>query len=76
MLHPGRGYKRLGTLDEIARRCRHLAHWLELDGNNQLVSRSRQPDYSIQGPCTHFGPQELGDLFFDLTKLGPLSGTQ
>jgi DNA primase catalytic core len=22
------------------------------------------------------GPQELGDLFFDLTKLGPLSGTQ
>jgi molybdopterin-synthase adenylyltransferase len=26
--------------------------WLELDGNNQLVSRSRQPDYAIKGPAT------------------------
>jgi molybdopterin-synthase adenylyltransferase len=45
--------------------------WLELNGNNQLVTRSRQPDYSIKGPCTHFGPQELGDPFFDLSKFRP-----
>jgi len=45
--------------------------WLELAGNHQLVSRSRQPDYSFKGPCTHFGPRDLGDPFFDLSKLGP-----
>ena len=38
--------------------------WLELDGDNQLVSRSRQPDYMAPGPCNHFSNDELGDPFF------------
>jgi molybdopterin/thiamine biosynthesis adenylyltransferase len=41
--------------------------WLELDGNNQLVSRSRQPDYAIKGPCGHFTSNDLGDPFLDLS---------
>lgn len=41
--------------------------WLELDGNNQLVSRSRQPEYSIKGPCGHFTADDLGDPFLDLS---------
>ena len=45
--------------------------WLELDGNNQLVSRSRQPDYAIKGPCGHFTSGDLGDPFL---KLGVPSG--
>jgi hypothetical protein len=40
--------------------------WLELDGDNQLVSRSRQPDYVMKGPCEHFVASDLGDPFFDL----------
>jgi len=47
--------------------------WLELDGNNQLVTRSRQPDYSTKGPCKHFSPDDLGDPFFDLSKLDDAS---
>jgi molybdopterin-synthase adenylyltransferase len=43
--------------------------WLELDGNNQLVSRSRQPDYVLPGPCEHFAAGDLGDSFFDLQTL-------
>jgi molybdopterin/thiamine biosynthesis adenylyltransferase len=42
--------------------------WLELDGDNQLVSRSRQPEYSIHGPCPHFPSADLGDPFFALKK--------
>jgi molybdopterin/thiamine biosynthesis adenylyltransferase len=41
--------------------------WLELDGNNQLVSRSRQPDYFIKGPCQHLTSNDLGDPFLDLS---------
>jgi len=40
--------------------------WLELDGDNQLVSRSRQPDYAIKGPCSHYSSADLGDPFFDI----------
>lgn len=43
--------------------------WLELDGNDQLVTRSRQPDYALKGPCEHFRPADLGDPFFDLRKV-------
>ena len=43
--------------------------WLELDGDNQLVSRSRQPDYVLKGPCEHFAASDLGDPFFNLQKL-------
>jgi molybdopterin/thiamine biosynthesis adenylyltransferase len=43
--------------------------WLELDGNNQLVSRSRQPDYAIKGACRHFTSNDLGDPFLDLSTL-------
>jgi hypothetical protein len=50
--------------------------WLELDGNNQLVSRSRQPDYAPQGPCRHFPASDLGDPFFDLQKLQQGRGKQ
>jgi molybdopterin-synthase adenylyltransferase len=42
--------------------------WLELNGNDQLVSRSRQPEYAMKGPCRHFSPSEVGDPFFDLRK--------
>lgn len=47
--------------------------WLELDGDNQLISRSRQPEYTIKGPCGHFAPGDLGDPFF---KLNDLQGEQ
>lgn len=40
--------------------------WLELDGNSQVVSKSRQPEYSIQGACSHFTSDELGDPFFQV----------
>jgi hypothetical protein len=40
--------------------------WLELDGNNQLISQSRQPEFAMKELCTHFGSSELGDPFFDL----------
>jgi len=40
--------------------------WLELDGDNQLVSRSRQPDYMAPGPCRHFSNDGLGDPFFQI----------
>ncbi len=43
--------------------------WLELDGDNQLVSRSRQPDYVLKGPCEHFAAADLGDPFFNLQNL-------
>jgi molybdopterin-synthase adenylyltransferase len=42
--------------------------WLELDGDNQLVSRSRQPEYAIKGPCTHFTSHDIGDPFFELNR--------
>ena len=44
--------------------------WLELDGDNQLVSRSRQPDYMASGPCNHFSNAELGDPFFQMPVQG------
>jgi len=40
--------------------------WLELDGNNQTVTPSRQPDYMPRGECEHFSSEHLGDPFFDL----------
>jgi len=40
--------------------------WLELDGNSQVVSQSRQPQYNIKGPCPHFSSADLGDPFFKL----------
>lgn len=40
--------------------------WLELDGNEQLVTQSEQPKYSIHGPCSHFSSRDLGDPFFSL----------
>jgi hypothetical protein len=43
--------------------------WLELDGNQQLVSQSRQPEYVMKGPCQHFSPREVGDPFFDLSNM-------
>jgi hypothetical protein len=43
--------------------------WLELDGNNQLISRSRQPDYVLKGPCRHFTSDDVGDPFFDVRTL-------
>jgi molybdopterin/thiamine biosynthesis adenylyltransferase len=51
--------------------------WLELDGNNQLVSQSRQPEYAIKGPCQHFPSRDLGDPFFDLQSFAraKLGGT-
>ena len=43
--------------------------WLELDGDNQLVSRSRQPDYMASRPCNHFSNDELGDPFFQIPQM-------
>lgn len=42
--------------------------WLELDGNSQTISPSRQPQYSyIPDVCPHHGgPDGLGDPLFDL----------
>jgi molybdopterin-synthase adenylyltransferase len=44
--------------------------WLELDGNNQTVSVSRQPIYNVQAEsCPHHGgPDGLGDPFFNLSR--------
>lgn len=44
--------------------------WLELEGNNQIVSRSRQPDYAPKGRCRHFRASDLGDPFFQLMWTG------
>jgi molybdopterin-synthase adenylyltransferase len=39
--------------------------WLELDGNSQTVSPSRQPNYFLKGRCSHFdGSDDLGDPNF------------
>lgn len=43
--------------------------WLELDGNSQTVTPSRQPMYMPKGPCIHFRPEDVGDPFFDLKSL-------
>ena len=51
-----------------------LYEWLELDGNSQLVSRSRQPDFAIKGQCTHFSIDEVGDPFFDVRNLSNSGG--
>jgi len=40
--------------------------WLELDGDNQLVSRSRQPEYMTPRRCNHYSNEELGDPFFQI----------
>ena len=45
-------------------KCDKKYVWLELDGNNQLIYKSKQPDYAIKQSCTHFTPNELGDPFF------------
>ncbi len=46
--------------------CARNFEWLELDGNNQLVSKSRQPEYANKGPCNHFTASHLGDPFFEI----------
>jgi molybdopterin-synthase adenylyltransferase len=43
--------------------------WLELDSDNQAISRSRQPEYSIKGVCKHFTSKDLSDPFFNLSSL-------
>jgi molybdopterin-synthase adenylyltransferase len=47
--------------------------WLELDGNAQTVSKSRQPQFrKIQHSCPHHGGTDgLGDPFFKLPTLRP-----
>jgi len=40
--------------------------WLELEGNNQLISKSQQPEYVLKGQCNHFTQNDVGDPFFDL----------
>jgi hypothetical protein len=40
--------------------------WLELDGNEQTVSQSRQPLYGVQGPCPNFPETEVGEHVFKL----------
>lgn len=40
--------------------------WLELDGNSQVVTKSKQPQYFIQGSCDHFSLSDIGDPFFSL----------
>ena len=42
--------------------------WLELEGNNQLVTQSPQPKYNIKGLCCHYSPEERGDSFFDIRQ--------
>lgn len=42
--------------------------WLELDGNSQTITHSRQPRYMINGSCEHFRSEEVGDPFFDLAQ--------
>lgn len=46
--------------------CSRNFEWLELDGNNQLISKSRQPEYANKGPCNHFTSSHLGDPFFEI----------
>lgn len=38
--------------------------WLELDGNSQHVTSSKQPDYMPKQPCTHYNKSDVGDPFF------------
>jgi len=45
--------------------------WLELDGDRQTVTPSRQPEYMPRGPCTHFSATDLGDPFFRLPTQHP-----
>lgn len=44
--------------------------WLELDGNSQTVSESRQPKYALPHEgCPHYGGKDdLGDPFFVLSR--------
>ena len=51
--------------------------WLELDGNTQTISISRQPDYTPRpAVCPHHGGRDgVGDLFLDLRELGSARGT-
>jgi molybdopterin-synthase adenylyltransferase len=42
--------------------------WLELEGNSQLVSHSRQPNYMPKDRCKHFSAGDLGDPFLDIRK--------
>jgi molybdopterin-synthase adenylyltransferase len=51
--------------------CQSDYEWLELDGNSQTVSPSRQPKYVLKGRCTHFdGYDDLGDPSFRLLNPG------
>ena len=43
--------------------------WLELEGNNQLVTQSRQPEYNMKGLCRHYTPEDRGDPFFDVRQI-------
>lgn len=45
--------------------------WLEVDGNKQTVTPSKQPEYVPRtAPCPHHnGAEDLGDPFFDIRKL-------
>jgi molybdopterin-synthase adenylyltransferase len=47
--------------------------WLELDGNAQVVTPSRQPEYTPRQPtCPHHGGKDgLGDPFFSLGHAKP-----
>lgn len=47
--------------------------WLELDGNTQTISKSQQPQYTINGSCNHFGRRDIGDPFFDLSAFSALT---
>jgi hypothetical protein len=44
--------------------------WLELDGNNQTVTKSKQPQYhQIPEVCPHHGGRDgIGDAFFALAS--------
>lgn len=50
--------------------------WLELDGNSQTVTTSRQPQYrQIPQVCPHHGGRDgLGDPFFELAGSKPPAG--
>ena len=43
--------------------------WLEVDGNSQTVTKSRQPEYSLKGGCEHYSVSDVGDSFFKLDEL-------
>lgn len=47
--------------------------WLELEGNAQIVTPSRQPTYMRQlDYCPHYGGKDaLGDPFFSLVEKSP-----